>query len=54
MPLAAISWTTAVLASSSWPNTVYDGGSCVSSYTMKNWDPLVFGPALAIAKVPAG
>ena len=36
------------------PNGVYRGGSGESWYTMKNWLPLVFGPALAIATVPAG
>src|SRR3954447_15121058 len=36
------------------PNGVYDGGSDVSWKTRKNWLPLVSGPALAIATVPAG
>ena len=45
--------TVATAASSTCPNTAYAGGSSLSAYTMKNWLPLVSGPALAIARVPA-
>src|ERR1700722_16357064 len=52
-PLAILS---RVARPSGWilPKMVYSGGSSVSLYTRKNWLPLVFGPLLAIAKVPRG
>src|SRR3954452_4777809 len=46
--------STASIPSATWPKTVCLPSShgAASVVTMKNWEPLVFGPALAIASAP--
>ena len=54
MPSAATSSIAVTVASSTEPKTVYAVGNPVlSAKTMKNCEPLVFGPALAMARAPA-
>ena len=54
VPMASMDWTTSPPETTA-PNSEYWGGNEAPSapLMMKNWLPLVFGPALAIASRPA-